>query len=546
MNGARVRSLDELHDSRFYVATSGEPFKKVDYLVEEDQIPPVFIGVSRATLSMQQTSQSQTSLTRRKINRSTGGLLTEDQKAEIRNQHSEKSLFGPSSKAFKIAVFENGEQMNEGVRLILNHRNCKTFEQLLKYLSSLKILKSGQVRKIYDAKSGKRIRVLNDLQPGQNIVLSSFDPFKKLPYHFIDLESKVPVMKKEKQVPKIVRFYPNGDAYHLGLGLTVTKKRFPTLSKVLDVLNSQIELVTGKIQKIYALDGTRIYNVDDLRPNGNVLVANDDPFIKLKYNVMAIQHNHGQPGLNGATLRNEYINKIRPITQRGRVRHHTESGDVPASETATKPNTSHKRKKSHQAQEEPLESEEYVVQSYTSTLKPAEEKQNDHTVKAHQEEKLAEKHQEPPREKQHEKQETVLEKPQDTLRESTQERNQEKSHDKANVSFALEKNQTQHLSRKSTPKKESRPPSAIPEDDAIKHKSGREEEILETPTKTMQSNKSIADAKRVESNPNSAATTPKLKKVALSTSKIPKLSSSRTNSNEEIVERSKSAGATKV
>lgn len=154
--------------------------------------------------------------------------------------------------------------------------------------------------------------------------------------------------------------------------------------QVLDVLNSQIQLVTGKIQKIYAVDGTRIYNVDDLRPV-NVLVANDDPFIKLRYNVMAIQHTHGV-GLNGATLRNEFISKIRPITQRGRVRHHTEQ--EAASELPTKPNTSHKRKMSQQYNEPSgTESETEHSKTYTSTSKLKESTSN---LKAESSSKLKE------------------------------------------------------------------------------------------------------------------------------------------------------------
>lgn len=67
----------------------------------------------------------------------------------------------------------------------------------------MKILKSGHVRKVYDAISGKRLRCLADLSQGQNLVLSSFDPFKKGPYRCIDFSEKP---KKEVEVLKELRF----------------------------------------------------------------------------------------------------------------------------------------------------------------------------------------------------------------------------------------------------------------------------------------------------------------------------------------------------
>ena len=70
----------------------------------------------------------------------------------------------------------------------------------MKYFSSLKILKSGQVRKIFDAKTGRRLRALNDLESGQNLILSAFDPLKKVPYKLIDFSGAVTTVKKEPEV----------------------------------------------------------------------------------------------------------------------------------------------------------------------------------------------------------------------------------------------------------------------------------------------------------------------------------------------------------
>ncbi|KAI8897395.1 hypothetical protein BC833DRAFT_527115 [Globomyces pollinis-pini] len=204
VHGKRIKSLDDILDSESYVATGGEPFKNVDYLLQEENIPPVFKGYSRSNLpilrdnsTISTTSQQ---LVRRKVNRSNGGLLIDEPKFPPPTS----GMFNATTKAFKVVVFENGEANNEGIRLILNHRNCKTFEQLLKFLSSLKLLKSGQVRKIYDVKTGQKLKTLKDLVHGQNLALSSFDYFKKVNYKFIDVTTNTTQTKKE---PDVIHLY---------------------------------------------------------------------------------------------------------------------------------------------------------------------------------------------------------------------------------------------------------------------------------------------------------------------------------------------------
>lgn len=93
-------------------------------------------------------------------------------------------------------------------------------------------------------------------------------------------------------------------------------------------MNAQIELVTGKIQKIYSIDGIRCNTIEEIKGGGNyVLVANDDPFIKTQYNRMALKSGTGRSrGLQGHTLRNDFIKRIRPITQR-RFRRDTSNQD---------------------------------------------------------------------------------------------------------------------------------------------------------------------------------------------------------------------------
>jgi hypothetical protein len=91
MQGQRIRSLSDLEDNSQYVATAGEPFKNVDYMTEEDQLP-VFNGYSRTNLNILNDLPP---IQRRKINRSTGGLLLEGT-MEVRRSEQNLSMFGPN------------------------------------------------------------------------------------------------------------------------------------------------------------------------------------------------------------------------------------------------------------------------------------------------------------------------------------------------------------------------------------------------------------------------------------------------------------------
>ena len=181
-------------------------------------------------------------------------------------------------------------------------------------------LKTGQVRKIYDASTGKRIRSLKDLEPGHNIVAASNEPFKKGNYQVENLVPVIPRQKRSYSAGRVVTFYPNGDSYHCGFNLTINRRRFTTFQRLLDHVNTQIELVTGKIQKIYSVEGERVTTLEGFeKSKGYVLVANDDPFIRTRYNILAVTYHRAQP-LNGATLKNEFMQNIRPVTQRKKRR----------------------------------------------------------------------------------------------------------------------------------------------------------------------------------------------------------------------------------
>jgi hypothetical protein len=92
-------------------------------------------------------------------------------------------------------------------------------------------LASGNVKKVYEATSYKKLNGLHDLHDGMNLIAVTNDVIKKLPYQLVDPLFKAP--SAPAGAPTIAHFFPNGDPYHMGLSVSITKKRFSGLQKVL-------------------------------------------------------------------------------------------------------------------------------------------------------------------------------------------------------------------------------------------------------------------------------------------------------------------------
>jgi hypothetical protein len=89
----------------------------------------------------------------------------------------------------------------------------------------------------------------------------------------------------------------------------------------MEKVNSQIELVTGMIKKLYTTEGVQVMSIDEIKNGcGYVAVSNKDPFMKVNYDTMDLSKRPGTSykGLQGHTLTNEFLGRIRPITKRGK------------------------------------------------------------------------------------------------------------------------------------------------------------------------------------------------------------------------------------
>ncbi|KAI8805009.1 hypothetical protein BJ742DRAFT_426277 [Cladochytrium replicatum] len=270
VDGKPVRSLDELEENGNYVAAGRESFRKVPY--------PVLVGIAeqqliqfKGEMSPEMASKAAALIAEQKrrvygkpsapvitptLPKKNGVVLEEgaknrgkrlprlagkasedkdkiEQEADSGVNIGEKEvpIFGPSTKAFRVVLFANDEPGYQGKVLVLNNRNCKYFDQLLKNVSDMMHLKNGSVQKVFDAKTGQRIRSLQQLRDGQNIVCTGYEPFRRIQYNTFnpsDHEKKTTLSENTKTIT----VYMNGDPYHTGFIISVKESRFPNMLKV--------------------------------------------------------------------------------------------------------------------------------------------------------------------------------------------------------------------------------------------------------------------------------------------------------------------------
>ncbi|KAJ3161950.1 Serine/threonine-protein kinase dclk3 [Geranomyces michiganensis] len=328
--GQPVVSLDDLTDNGIYIASAGDALKRIAYLVDPSATGGSLAAPPVATHEPpgRRIWHAATVVPRRVFKQ--GVLEAGTSGEELRDR--EHSLFGPTSKAYKITVFHNGEASIPGVSSVLNYRNCRSFEQLLRHLTELL---HGSVRKIYDAETGGRINNLRQVRDGQNIVVatSMAEVFKRVPYVFPDGRRG----GVEQDTPRVVTFFPNGDALHTGQVVTITKKMFPSMQRLLDHLNTKIHMVTGTIHKIYTMTGQRQHTVDDLTSGSDyVVVSNNDAFIAVQYNINALNHLHRTSIVDHAPSTSAVTRRVRKLRKRTKeanlsaqqaVTEHAGSGD---------------------------------------------------------------------------------------------------------------------------------------------------------------------------------------------------------------------------
>ncbi|KAJ3053323.1 Doublecortin domain-containing protein 2B [Rhizophlyctis rosea] len=326
---SQIRALDDLKDGGLYVATGGEPFRRATYMInttdveDENTVRPAGERERRRT-SVRPWGGGGASV------RARFGMSRVGEEDRTKDHDRERGIFGPTSKAYKVVVFENGEAANPGTKVILNYRNCRTYEQLLHYLTDHLHL---NVRKLYDAETSRRVSNLRQLRDGQNLVAAGGEGLKRLPYllenlHTIEKdkedteEDRKTVRGWEGDAPRVITIFPNGDPYHNGWTFTITKRKFPSLHRLLDHINTQGHAPSILVHRLHALQPPRypvIKSIDDFN-NGSayIAVSGTDQLIKTAYNVNANDVTAGTHGLGGVTMATEHLAGIRRVRRRTR------------------------------------------------------------------------------------------------------------------------------------------------------------------------------------------------------------------------------------
>jgi hypothetical protein len=224
------------------------------------------------------------------------------------------------SKAYRVILYVNGDYLTPGVRILLNHRTCQTFGQLLR-LTAETVKIQTSVRKLYNAKNGRPITHLRELEDGMSIACAGTGSFRRVAYKpktAIDngqaqrASHEVNVSSPKTQVRRTVNFFPNGDGQHTGFVVSIQHSRFPTVKKLLTYINEKYTLVSGQCRRIYSPDGSVISIIDDMEHGKDyILVSGDDQFYRIPYNINSMVKSTGPRGMAGYTQNNELMGQIK-------------------------------------------------------------------------------------------------------------------------------------------------------------------------------------------------------------------------------------------
>lgn len=193
ITGKPVQSLDDIKDGAAYVATGGEFFKRAPYLEQEkiQSLPPK---------------------PRKTYGSPIKPFLLASESGPATNGRKETPIFNSNvrppqanhparmqSKAYRVVVYVNGDAGVPGRRLLLNHRTCKSFSQLLRVVSD-SVKTQTSIRRLYNIKTGRQITRLSELSDGMSIAAAGGGGFKRVAY-----KPKTPLDIGQKRVAEEVR-----------------------------------------------------------------------------------------------------------------------------------------------------------------------------------------------------------------------------------------------------------------------------------------------------------------------------------------------------
>ena len=182
-----------------------------------------------------------------------------------------------SLSAKQIRFYRNGDKYFVGLKLAVSSERYKEFFALLVELSNKLDLKTGAVRFVFDAETGRQITDVSQLNTNSSYVCSSSSSFKEIEGGYGQTQSKnwstggtkdrreltnwdkpTPRMDSKRDFikPKLVTVVKNGKPPQKKVTMLLNKKTALDLNQVLDHLSSKGTL--GKVDRLCCLDGREV------------------------------------------------------------------------------------------------------------------------------------------------------------------------------------------------------------------------------------------------------------------------------------------------
>lgn len=182
-----------------------------------------------------------------------------------------------SLSAKQVRFYRNGDKYFGGLKLAVSSERYKEFFALLVELSNKLDLKTGAVRFVFDAETGRQVTDVSQLNTNSSYVCSSSNSFKEIEGGYGQTQPKnwstggkrdrreltnwdksTPRMdsKREFIKPKLVTVVKNGKPPQKKVTMLLNKKTALDLNQVLDHLSSKGTL--GKVDRLCCLDGREV------------------------------------------------------------------------------------------------------------------------------------------------------------------------------------------------------------------------------------------------------------------------------------------------
>lgn len=205
-----------------------------------------------------------------------------------------------------ITVYKNGDMHFLGKKIVVNQKQIRTFECFLDKVTKATGSEVA-IRKVHSANSGNRLVNLGDIKNGGNYVASGIEKFVPLHYQKIHEERHVskpmpmdvtPVShsrvvvasrcRKEAMAEplknRIIFIYSNGKEKDPPMKLLLDKRVLQTMDTVLQYISYKINLQSGAVRSIHAVDGIKLHDVKEIITNTPyVAVGSEKHFFKRNY-----------------------------------------------------------------------------------------------------------------------------------------------------------------------------------------------------------------------------------------------------------------------